>query len=203
MYHYVYRITDKKRDKYYIGCRSSTIKPEEDLGYVYFSSSTIKQFIEEQRKDPSQFIYEIIETFPDIQSAGEYEKTLIDQTNALNDPKYYNGRNRLGFFSIDSRATKHTVSYLGSLIKLARKERGISQDELAEKINVTRMTVNRIEMGNTKVAIGTVFEACFILGIPLFGCDEKHIHNLSTMMLYMHKLIPERISNRIVVDDNF
>jgi len=199
----VYRITDVKRDKYYIGSRTSTIKPEEDLGHVYFSSSSNMQFIKEQKKDPDRFIYEVIETFSDVIQAEQYEKQLIEQTNARNDANYYNGRNRLEFSSIDSRATKNTVSYLASLIKLARKERCITQDELAERIHVNRMTINRIEAGNTKVSIGTVFEACYILGIPLLGCDEKHIRNLSTMMIYMHRLIPERIANKIVIDDNF
>ena len=201
MYHYVYRITDKKREMYYIGSRSSDLKPEDDLGSVYFSSSSNNQFLKDQKNDPSRFIYEIIKEFPNENQAVDYERRLIEHTNARNDPDYYNGRMRLGFSSIDSRATKSTVSYLGNLIKLARKERGMSQEELAERLNIGRSTVNRIEAGNTKVSIGTVFEACFLVGIPLFGCDEKHIHNLSTMMIYMHKLIPERIANKIVVDD--
>ena len=80
MYHYVYKITDKKRNKCYIGSRSSEIKPEQDLGHVYFSSSTNKKFIQEQQEIPDQFIYQVIETFPTSEQALEYETELIDRT---------------------------------------------------------------------------------------------------------------------------
>ncbi len=188
MYCYVYKITDKKRNTYYIGSRQSSLPPNQDLGHIYFSSSCNRKFIKEQQEDPSQFEYEIIETFSDREEAYEYEKELIRQTK--NDENCSNGRNVLGFETVDSRATKNTVSYLGKLIKLARKERGISEKELGEKINAGRSTIQRIETGNTKVCIGSVFEACFVLGIPLMGCDKKHVNNLSRMLSYMHKIIP-------------
>ena len=203
IYYYVYKITDKKRNMYYIGSRTSQTKPEKDLGHIYFSSSTNKKFIEEQKENPDNFIYEIVETFPDTEQALEYEKELIQQTNALNDTNYYNGRSRIDFTSIDSRVTKNTVSYLGNLIKLARKERGISQQELADRIGASRMKINRIESGNTQVSIGSVFEACFVLGIPLMGCDKDHVNNLSRMLSYMNKLLPENLPNKNVVYDDF
>jgi len=103
-----------------------------------------------------------------------------------------------------SRATKSTVSYLGNLIKLARKERGFSQQELAERLNVSRSLIQRIELGNTKVSIGSVFEACFVLGIPLMGCDKEHIDNLSRMLSYLNKLVPDSIPNKnIAFNDDF
>jgi len=203
IYYYVYKITDKKRKKYYIGSRSSEIKPEQDLGHIYFSSSGNKKFITEQRKNPTQFNYEIIKTFSNKLQALKYEKELIQQKNALNNKNYYNGRTRLKFVEINSNVTKNTVSYLGNLISLARKERGFSQEELSKRLNVSRSKIQRIESGNTKVSIGSVFEACYILGIPLFGGDKEHITNLSGMLSYMNKLIPERIPNKIIIDDDF
>ena len=128
---------------------------------------------------------------------------MIQRKNALNDKNCYNGRNRLEFEIVSSRVTKYTVSYLGKLIKLARKERGFSQQELAERLHVSRSTTQRIEDGNTKVSIGNVFEACYILGIPLFGGDREHINNLSGMLSYMNKLLPESIPNKIIIDDDF
>lgn len=204
IYYYVYKITDKKRKKYYIGARKSKTKPEQDLGHIYFSSSANKKFIEEQRKTPNQFTYEIIETFSNMEQALKYEKELIEQKNALNDKNYYNGRTRLKFAVVNSRATKSTVSYLGNLIRLARKEHGFSQQELAERLNISRSSIQRIESGYTKTSIGIVFEACFVLGIPLMGCDKEHVNNLSRMLSYLNKLIPSGIQNKnIIVDDNF
>lgn len=203
-YHYVYRITDMKREKYYIGSRTSTLKPEEDLGHIYFSSSPNKKFIEEQKTFPKNFIYEIIEIFDNKKQAEEYERELIKQLNASSDKNYYNGRTTLEFESVTSNVTNHTLSYLGDLIKLARKERGISQEELAERIHSSRSKINRIEAGNAKVSIGTVFEACFVLGIPLMGCNKKHIYNLSQMLSYLNRLIPDGIPNKnITLNDNF
>ena len=202
-YYYVYKITDKKRKKYYIGSRQSQIEPQKDLGNIYFSSSANKNFIAEQKREPNNFIYEIVDTFSTMKEAENYELELLKQTNALNSKKYYNGRTTLEFASVDSRATKNTVAYLANLIQLARKERGISQEELAVRINSSRSLIARLEAGNTKVAIGTVFEVCFVLGIPLLGCDKKHIHNLSTMLAYMNRLIPSNIPNKIVVKDDF
>jgi len=203
-YHYVYKITDKKRNKYYIGCRSSKIKPEQDLGHIYFSSSCNKEFIAEQKKIPSRFLYKVIKTFSSREKALDYETQLIDKYHAINDKNSYNGRNVLEFATVDSRATKSTVAYLGKLIKLARKERGITQTELGERINGSRSVIQRIELGNTKVSIGSVFEACFLLGIPLMGCDKEHINNLSKMLSYINILIPSSSqNNNKVVDDDF
>jgi ribosome-binding protein aMBF1 (putative translation factor) len=139
-----------------------------------------------------------------MEEALKYETELIQQKNALNDKNYYNGRTRLKFSVVNSRATKNTVSYLGNLIRLARKERGFSQTELAERINVSRSLIQRIELGNTKIQIGAIFEACFVLGIPLMGCDKEHINNLSRMLSYINRLLPADIPNKNnVVNDNF
>ena len=203
-YYYVYKITDKKRNKFYIGSRSSKIPPEQDLGKIYFSSSENKKFIKEQIEKSDQFIYEVIKIFPDYEQASDYEIELLKQENATSDKNYYNRKiSKSKFIKPESNVTKNTVKYLGNLIGIARKERGYTQQELAERTGISRMTVVRIESGSTKVAIGTVFEVCFLLGIPLLGCDEKYINNLTRMLSYMNKFIPERISNKFVVDDDF
>lgn len=202
-YYYVYRITNKKEGKYYIGSRSSTLKPEDDLGHIYFSSSSNKKFIDDQLKDPDNFIYEIIEIFPSYEKAVSYETELLQELDVRNDSNYYNGRSSLGFPPVNSRATKYTLSYLGNLIKLARKERGISQQELSERVNLSRGTICKIEEGNPNVSIGSVFEICFVLGIPLLGCNEKDVYNLATMLSYIHRILPDRLSSNILVDDDF
>ncbi len=204
MYCYVYKITDKKRKKYYIGSRQSAVPPKQDLGIKYFSSSTNRKFIKEQEEDSSQFEYEVIKEYPNILQALEHEKELLQRVDARNNEKYYNGRTKLKFAPINSRVTKNTVLYLGNLIKIARKERGFTQEELGERINASRSLIQRIESGNAKVAIGTVFEACYIVGIPLLGCDEKHVNNLTRMLSYMNRILPVNIpAKNIKFDDNF
>ena len=63
MFHYVYRITNKKENKHYYGVRSSKVEPKLDLGVKYFSSSTDKEFINEQKINNYLFKYKIIKQF--------------------------------------------------------------------------------------------------------------------------------------------
>ncbi len=58
---------------------------------------------------------------------------------------------------------------LGEKIKKARIESNMSQVELGEKIGVTRYTIGALESGRAKVAIGTVFEASMVVGLPILG----------------------------------
>lgn len=60
MYHYVYRITNKVLNKHYYGKRGSTIKPELDLGIIYFSSSSDKNFMKDQKENPQNYKYKVV-----------------------------------------------------------------------------------------------------------------------------------------------
>ena len=111
---------------------------------------------------------------------------------------------KVTFEEATSRTTRHIISSVGSMIKLARKEKLMSVEELANRVGVGRNTIDKIENGgDVNIPIGNVIEAALIVGIPLFGGDREHIHNLSTMLGYMNKLIPERYKKEIVVKDNF
>ena len=52
--HYVYRITNIILKKYYYGVRSCRIEPKKDLGHKYFSSSTDKLFIQDQKRNRNE-----------------------------------------------------------------------------------------------------------------------------------------------------
>lgn len=202
MFNYTYRITHVPSGKVYVGARSSEVEPEKDLGVVYFSSSSRKDFISEQKRNPDDFEYEVLETFDSREDALVAEKTLLDISGARSGMAFLNGRKR-GQLPLTSRVSSDLVSILAGLIKVARKERGVSQEELSERLGVGQATIMRIEKGDTSVAIGTVFEACVILGIPLFGGDEVKVHDLASMLGYMNRLIPERVRNDFIVDDEF
>ena len=208
-YYYVYKITDLKKEKYYIGHRGSELPPEEDLGHVYFSSSCNKMFKEEQIKNPERFEYEIIKTHPGRGQAYKHEQELLRQNNAYSGDDYYNGRIRAKALSVrksvSSRATKDTMSYLGRLIKLARVEHSMMAQELADRVGISRGLLQRIESGNLRVTMAPVIETCFVLGIPVLGCDKKHINSLSMMLSYMNKLFPGSIrhSSKNAVQDDF
>lgn len=55
---------------------------------------------------------------------------------------------------------------LGSRIANRRKELGISQKELAERINVTPPSLSYVEAGRQRLMVGTLVEIANILGLP-------------------------------------
>ncbi len=88
--HYVYKIKNIIDKKYYIGVRSCTIDPINDLGKKYFSSSSDKKFIEEQRTFPERFTYEILEEFDTRKSAMIKEIELHSEFKVSINKDFYN-----------------------------------------------------------------------------------------------------------------
>jgi len=62
---------------------------------------------------------------------------------------------------------KHKVllEQLGENIKLARKRRKITAEQLSERAGIVRMTLYQIEKGNPSVAIGGYFNALRVMGL--------------------------------------
>ena len=54
---------------------------------------------------------------------------------------------------------------LGENIKLARKRRKLTAMQVAERADVSRMTLYEIEKGNARVAIGAYFNVLRVLGL--------------------------------------
>jgi len=57
----------------------------------------------------------------------------------------------------------HALRKLGRELALARRKRGISTDDMAVRLFVSRDTLWRLERGDPKVAIGTLATAAFVL----------------------------------------
>ena len=89
-YHYVYRITNTKENKHYYGVRSSKVEPKLDLGIKYFSSSTDKEFINEQKENKSIFKYKVIKMFETRKEANEMEIKLHSKFDVGVNQLFYN-----------------------------------------------------------------------------------------------------------------
>lgn len=89
-YHYVYRITNTKENKHYYGVRSSKVEPKLDLGIKYFSSSTNKKFIQEQKENKSIFKYKIIRKFNSRKEANQFEIDLHWKFDVARNESFYN-----------------------------------------------------------------------------------------------------------------
>ena len=55
--------------------------------------------------------------------------------------------------------------YLGLNIAYYRKERGLSQEKLAELVNISRTHMSRIETADCAVSLDVVFEICNVLNV--------------------------------------
>lgn len=74
-----------------------------------------------------------------------------------------------------SRTAREALVLLGRSIRLARKQRKMSEVDLAARIGIARGTLQSIEKGQPKVEIGLVFEAAALLGVPLFVDEPSRL----------------------------
>lgn len=101
VYHYVYRITNIAEKKHYYGVRSCSISPAKDLGFAYFSSSTDKLFIKDQKENANNYKYKVIFTCNSRKKANILEVKLHKKVNAGTNINFYNKAN----------STSHNFSY--------------------------------------------------------------------------------------------
>ena len=92
---------------------------------------------------------------------------------------------------------------LGATIRAARLQRRWTAADLAERVGVSRPTIAKIERGDPSVAIGTVFEAATIIGVPLFD-DQVTRQRYATSKRTELALLPARARRPSgTVDDDF
>ncbi|CAH7136061.1 XRE family transcriptional regulator [Vibrio chagasii] len=94
------------------------------------------------------------------------------------------------------------LDYFANLIQTARKEKPMSQEDLANRLNVSRSTVERMLKGDPTVKIGTYFEAAIILGIELFNMDSSRLEIAKRQSKKIESLLPVRIKSKQVVINN-
>ena len=57
------------------------------------------------------------------------------------------------------------LEQLGENIKLARKRRKLTATQVAERANISRSALYRLEKGNSSVSIGALFNVMRVLGL--------------------------------------
>ncbi|GJM06965.1 MAG: hypothetical protein DHS20C10_06990 [marine bacterium B5-7] len=102
-----------------------------------------------------------------------------------------------------SKQSVQSLLVLGQMLSVARLQRRWSQQELATRLGVSRITVRAIEAGQAKTAIGTVFEAAVLLGIPLMTHDKKQLSHWQTTLDNFKSLLPTRPRKKPEIDDDF
>ena len=90
MYYYVYRITNKVVNKHYYGKRQSKLLPKDDLGIKYFSSSTDKEFVQDQKENPKNYKYKVVRICASSKEAVLMEIRLHTKFDVGKNIKFYN-----------------------------------------------------------------------------------------------------------------
>ncbi len=90
LHHYVYKITHTPDEKQYIGVRSCNILPIKDLGEYYFSSSSNKDFIGDQKRNPRDYQYRIIGEFTTRLLASGFEIWCHNHYDVAANIMFYN-----------------------------------------------------------------------------------------------------------------
>ena len=96
------------------------------------------------------------------------------------------------------------MALLGKQVKLARKERRMSEHDLAARVGIARSTLQRIEKGDASVEIGLVLEAAALTGVDLFVPDATTLAPQISRIDDKLALMPGSIrKSRRQVDDDF
>lgn len=73
------------------------------------------------------------------------------------------------------RASQDALRVLGQQVKRARMERGWTVSDASDRLGINRRTWASVEAGSGGVAVGTVFNAAFLVGVELFGMDGAEL----------------------------
>ncbi|MBW2593033.1 MAG: helix-turn-helix transcriptional regulator [Deltaproteobacteria bacterium] len=103
-------------------------------------------------------------------------------------------------------SVRESLKEVGDLIACARKEKRWTQEELARRIGVNRMTVVRIEKGAPEVATGWYLTAAWLLGLPILtwqtmgeGRSDSVVGDLLTKL---KKNLPKTVRRQKKIIDN-
>ena len=121
---------------------------------------------------------------------------------------YYYGRFIFGWVMVKQRTyskyAQEAALLLGQHIKLGRKKRHWSEQNLAARAGISRATLQKIEAGEMSPSIGLVFEVAALVGVPLFEQGSRDLATSIELTQSKIALLPKRIKNRTkAVDDDF
>ncbi len=91
--HYTYLITELSTNMKYIGVRSCNGDPINDLGIKYFSSSSNKDFIKNQKENKNNYKYEVLSIYKSRKDAIIEEARLHELYNVKFNSTFYNAYN--------------------------------------------------------------------------------------------------------------
>ena len=92
---------------------------------------------------------------------------------------------------------------LGNRVRLTRRERRLTLQELADRVGVSRITMRKVESGDLTVGLGVAFEAAAILGVPLFDEERSRRRIEAARIDDRLAVLPKTVRKRVEVNDDF
>jgi DNA-binding XRE family transcriptional regulator len=103
-----------------------------------------------------------------------------------------------------SKTTREAARLLGRQIKLSRKQRHWSENELAERAGIARATLQKIENGDLGCSLGLAFEVANLVGVKLFDAERDALRRTIKETDERIALLPKHIHPRTrKVHDDF
>ncbi len=102
-----------------------------------------------------------------------------------------------------SPVTIEAARLLGARVRLARRERRWTLQELADRVGVTHVTIRKVERGDLTVGLGVAFEAAAVLGVPLFHEDRSRRALEAGRIDDRLAVLPQLVRRPTDVDDDF
>lgn len=160
-YHYVYRITNTQTKMHYYGCRSSKVEPKLDLGVKYFSSSTDREFMLEQKENSIIFKYKIVKVFESRKEAELFETHLHEKFQVQKHSSFYNkAKNTMMGFSVEGRkqTDEHKINNkLHIKGKTYEEKYGVERaNEIKAKLKESKKHISeetRMKLSNSKTGV--------------------------------------------------
>jgi len=148
---------------HYYGKRSSKAHPSEDIGVKYFSSSSDRMFIAEQKEYPGNFKYKVVRIFERSEDALLFEIKLHEKFQVDTHQSFYNKSKQTS--SKWTTTGKTTSEETRRLLSAAMKNRVMSDEH---KMNLSTS------------AKGKIKSAAHCKNISDAQSKLKWIHNKST-----------------------
>jgi len=102
-----------------------------------------------------------------------------------------------------SSVTVEAARLLGARVRLARRERRWTLQELADRVGVTHVTMRKVERGDLSVGLGVAFEAAAVVGVPLFHEDRSRRSLDARRVDDRLAVLPQLVRKPVEVDDDF
>jgi transcriptional regulator with XRE-family HTH domain len=102
-----------------------------------------------------------------------------------------------------SPVTVEAARLLGARVRLARRERRWTLQELADRVGVTHVTMGKVERGDLTVGLGVAFEAAAVLGVPLFHEDRSRRSLEAGRVDDRLAVLPQLVRKPVEIDDDF